>query len=254
MLIDSTALIAQGTLWGLGIFSIVTWVLILLKGIQQTRVGVANRRYKKAFWGAANLNAAVEVNEGEGPASRLAQVGFGALREADLANERGANDLEHSGERQDVLERYLRQQLQKERHSLDSGLAVLASIGSTAPFVGLFGTVWGIMHALHDIGQRGSASLDVVAGPIGEALVATGIGIAVAVPAVLGYNFFVRRVKLIGADLEDFATDLVNLAQRSQFRLQKLTAPKSSSAKENGGGKENGSGLKSGASTPEVFA
>jgi biopolymer transport protein ExbB len=123
-----------------------------------------------------------------------------------------------------VLERYLRQQLQKERHALDSGLAILASIGSTAPFVGLFGTVFGIMRALTDIGKAGSASLDVVAGPIGEALVATGIGIAVAVPAVLAYNYFVRRVKLIGADLEDFATDFVNLAQRSQFRLRKAPA------------------------------
>ncbi|MET0379229.1 MAG: MotA/TolQ/ExbB proton channel family protein, partial [Spongiibacteraceae bacterium] len=215
---DSTVLIHQGTLWALGIFSIATWLLIFVKGVQQGRVGAANRRYKKAFWGAANLSAAVDVNEGEGPASRLAKAGFGALREADVAS-----DLEHSGERQDVLERYLRQQLQRERHSLDSGLAILASIGSTAPFVGLFGTVWGIMHALHDIGERGSASLDVVAGPIGDALVATGIGIAVAVPAVLAYNFFVRRLKLISADLEDFATDLVNLAQRSQFRLHKST-------------------------------
>jgi len=242
MLNVSTALIVDGTLWTLALFSIATWTLILIKGLQQVRVGAANRRYKKAFWGAANLSAAAAVDDGEGPASRLAQAGFGALREADVAN-----DLEHSGDRQDVLERYLRQQLQKERHSLDSGLAILASIGSTAPFVGLFGTVWGIMHALHDIGQRGSASLDVVAGPIGEALVATGIGIAVAVPAVLAYNFFVRRVKLLGADLEDFATDLVNIAQRSQFRLQKTTPPQAAVAnKESAIGKSIGAG--------EVFA
>jgi biopolymer transport protein ExbB len=247
MLADSTVLIHQGTLWALGLFSIATWVLIFIKGVQQTQVGSANRRYKKAFWGASNLNAAVAVNEGEGPTSRLAQVGFGALREAD-----NATDLEHSGERQDVLERYLRQQLQKERHSLDNGLAVLASIGSTAPFVGLFGTVWGIMHALHDIGQRGSASLDVVAGPIGDALVATGIGIAVAVPAVLAYNFFVRRVKLISADLEDFATDLVNLAQRNQFRLQKVGNP-AASAKD-GSLKDNVLGKTATANNGEVYA
>jgi biopolymer transport protein ExbB len=212
---NSTALIHNGTLWLLGVFSIVTWLLVVIKGVQQTRVKSANRRYQRAFWSASDLNTAAAVSEGEGPASRLARAGFGALREAEVAT-----DLEHSGERQDVLERYLRLQLQRERHSLDSGLAVLASIGSTAPFVGLFGTVWGIMHALHDIGQRGSASLDVVAGPIGDALVATGIGIAVAVPAVLAYNYFIRGLKLIGADLEDFATELVNLAQRSQFRLQ----------------------------------
>ncbi|MDB6062218.1 MAG: MotA/TolQ/ExbB proton channel [Verrucomicrobiaceae bacterium] len=240
---NSTALIHNGTLWLLGLFSIATWLLILVKGVQQTRVKAANNRYKKAFWGAANLNAAVAVDEGDSPASRLAKVGFGALREADVAN-----DLEHSGERQDVLERYLRQQLQRERHSLDSGLAILASIGSTAPFVGLFGTVWGIMHALHDIGQKGSASLDVVAGPIGDALIATGIGIAVAVPAVLAYNFFIRRLKLIGADLEDFATELVNLAQRSQFRLQKGSAVQNGAS-----GKESGA-VKGVSNNGEVFA
>ncbi|HEY3697684.1 MAG TPA: MotA/TolQ/ExbB proton channel family protein [Spongiibacteraceae bacterium] len=227
MFSNSTALIHNGTLWLLGLFSIATWLLLIIKGVQQARVKAANRRYQKAFWGATDLNAAVAVKEGEGPASRLAQVGFGALREAEVAT-----DLEHSGERQDVLERYLRQQLQRERHKLDSGLAILASIGSTAPFVGLFGTVWGIMHALHDIGQRGSASLDVVAGPIGDALVATGIGIAVAVPAVLAYNYFIRGLKLIGADLEDFATELVNLAQRSQFRLQPLNTNKLQAIKE----------------------
>lgn len=219
MLDNSTAFIHNGTLWLLGIFSIATWLLVVIKAVQQSRVKSANRRYKRAFWGASDLNAAVSVSEGEGPASRLAQVSFGALREAEVAT-----DLEHSGERQDVLERYLRLQLQREKQSLESGLAILASVGSTAPFVGLFGTVWGIMHALHDIGQRGSASLDVVAGPIGDALIATGIGIAVAVPAVLAYNYFIRGLKLIGADLEDFATELVNLAQRSQFRLQPLPA------------------------------
>lgn len=219
MLDNSTAFIHNGTLWLLGLFSIATWLLVVIKAVQQSRVKSANRRYKRAFWSASDLNAAVSVNEGEGPASRLAQVSFGALRETE-----GATDLEHSGERQDVLERYLRLQLQREKQSLESGLAVLASVGSTAPFVGLFGTVWGIMHALHDIGQRGSASLDVVAGPIGDALIATGIGIAVAVPAVLAYNYFIRGLKLIGADLEDFATELVNLAQRSQFRLPSAPA------------------------------
>ncbi|HEX6591428.1 MAG TPA: MotA/TolQ/ExbB proton channel family protein, partial [Moraxellaceae bacterium] len=116
-------------------------------------------------------------------------------------------------------ERRLRQQIQKERRSLESGLAVLASIGSTAPFVGLFGTVFGIIHALSAISASGSASIDVVAGPIGEALIATGIGIAVAVPAVLAYNFFVRRLKSIAADLDDFASDFVSLAQKAGFRL-----------------------------------
>jgi biopolymer transport protein ExbB len=99
-------------------------------------------------------------------------------------------------------------------------LAILASIGSTAPFVGLFGTVWGILHALVDIGRTGSASLEVVAGPIGEALIATGLGIGVAVPAVLAYNFFVRRLKISAAYLDDFATDYIKITRKAAFRLK----------------------------------
>ncbi|NQD58352.1 MotA/TolQ/ExbB proton channel family protein, partial [Pseudomonas sp. CM25] len=117
------------------------------------------------------------------------------------------------------LERALRQQIVRERRSLETGLAVVASIGSTSPFIGLFGTVWGIMEALEGISAAGSASLETVAGPIGAALVATGVGIAVAVPAVLVYNYFLRRLKLTAADLDDFAHDFYSLAQKSAFRV-----------------------------------
>ena len=102
--------------------------------------------------------------------------------------------------------------------TLEQGLAMLASIGSTAPFVGLFGTVWGIMHALEGISKAKSASLDVVAGPIGEALVATAIGIAAAIPAVLAYNYFLRKMKLCEAELDYFATDFFNLAVKSSLK------------------------------------
>ncbi len=213
--------IVDGTLWALVLFSVATWALIFVKGIQNLRIGFFSRRFKRAFWRASDLSTAAAIKDDRAPTARLAQAGFSALREADGA----AHDLEHEGDRQYVLERYLRQQLQKERHGLESGLAILASIGSTSPFVGLFGTVWGIMHALHDIGKNGSASLETVAGPIGEALLATGVGIAVAVPAVLAYNYFVRRVKLVSADLEDFATDLINIAQRNNFRVTTIAAP-----------------------------
>ena len=104
----------------------------------------------------------------------------------------------------------MRQQIQKEKARLDSGLGWLASIGSTAPFVGLFGTVWGIIHALKDISAKGSASLEVVAGPIGEALIATAIGIAVAIPAVIAYNFFLRQNRRIVAVLDHLASDFLH--------------------------------------------
>lgn len=110
------------------------------------------------------------------------------------------------------MEQSLREQLLKEQHAMEGGLTMLASIGSTAPFVGLFGTVLGIMHAMHDITKSGSTSLEVVAGPIGDALVATAVGIGVAVPAVLAYNFFLRRVKKQRAGLDNFVMGFMHVA------------------------------------------
>jgi biopolymer transport protein ExbB len=209
-------LIVQGSLYALVLFSIVTWVLILAKGVQHYRVGKRDKQFTRQFWSASTLDAASALASDASPKSRLANVGFEVLN----VSESGAgNDLEHSWDRQELLERHLRQQIQKEYQSLESGLAVLASIGSTAPFVGLFGTVFGIIHALGAIGKSGSASIDVVAGPIGEALIATGVGIAVAVPAVLAFNFYVRRLKVTAAELDNYATDFVNLAQKNGFRV-----------------------------------
>ncbi|QAU33958.1 MotA/TolQ/ExbB proton channel family protein [Janthinobacterium sp. 17J80-10] len=223
MSIINTQLIVEGTLWSLIAFSVATWTLIVVKAVQHFRLKQQNRRYLKLFWGAKDFQAAANLGaEAVGPVARLAGAGFTALKQAGS----GVHDLEHSGERQELLERHLRQQIQKERRSLETGHAVLASIGSTAPFVGLFGTVWGIMQALTAISKTGSAGLDVVAGPIGEALLATGIGIAVAVPAVLAYNYFSRRLKAVWGDLDDFGADFINLAQRADFRIEPAAAAK----------------------------
>jgi biopolymer transport protein ExbB len=215
-------LIVQGALYGLVLFSIVTWVLILAKGVQHARVGKQDKQFTQKFWSANSLDAATALGSDASPKSRLANVGFEALYVNDTDG--SGSDLEHSWDRQELLERQLRQQIQKEYQSLESGLAVLASIGSTAPFVGLFGTVFGIINALGAIGKSGSASIEVVAGPIGEALIATGIGIAVAVPAVLAFNYYVRRLKVKAAELDNFATDFVNLAQKNGFRVTKAAA------------------------------
>jgi biopolymer transport protein ExbB len=96
----------------------------------------------------------------------------------------------------------------------EKGLSILSSIGSTAPFVGLFGTVWGIVNALSTISASGQATIDIVAGPIGEALIATAIGIGVAIPSVVAYNYFLRRIKLLITDVENFSEDLIRLASR----------------------------------------
>jgi biopolymer transport protein ExbB len=216
------------SLWTLGIFSVATWALILIKTVQHWRNSWANRDFAKRFWSAPNLQAAADISTAKegGRASalrRIAASGFNGLAADSHHGEE--HDLEHSWDRHEQLQRNLAQQLKRERRTLDAGLAVLASVGSTAPFVGLFGTVWGIMTAMHDIGKNGNASIDVVAGPIGEALIATGIGIAVAIPAVLAYNYFLRRLKATLADYDDFAHDFLNLAQRASYRLERSIRP-----------------------------
>jgi len=222
----TSALIVDGTLWVLIAFSVATWALILIKGIQHLRISHHNRIYSKKFWGAHDFQAAAALEDNKGPAARVADVGFTTLIEADGGTT--THDLEHTGDRQELLDRRLRQQMQKERGALESGLSILATIGSISPFVGLFGTVWGIMGALTSISKSGSASLEVVAGPIGEALIATAVGIAVAVPAVIGYNFFIRRNKVIWAFLDDFAIDFVHLALKTSFLIKRpAVAPRS---------------------------
>lgn len=202
-------LIVKGTLVLLVVFSIVTWALVAVKGLSSGRARRQDARLIRDLGDAPGLPSTETLRKHDGPTTRVAQAGLATW--ADAGAGASAESIEVP---RDLLERSLRRQIQRERHATESGLAVLASIGTTSPFVGLFGTVWGIMHALKSISSAGSASLDVVAGPIGEALVATGIGIAVAVPAVLSYNFFVRRLKLQAAHLEDFANGLVTSALR----------------------------------------
>ncbi|RON19320.1 MotA/TolQ/ExbB proton channel family protein [Pseudomonas frederiksbergensis] len=208
--------IEHAVIWLLILFSVATWGLALLKGVQFTRLKTQDRKFHKHFWAASSLDSAAELAHSQpGAAARVALAGYAAIQVSDNQN----TDLSQSINHQDRLERALRQQIVRERRSLESGLAILASVGSTSPFIGLFGTVWGIMSALKGISAAGSASLETVAGPIGAALVATGVGIAVAVPAVLVYNYFLRRLKLTAADLDDFAHDFYNLAQKNAFRV-----------------------------------
>jgi len=204
--------VIDATLYILLVFSLITWTLIFFKIWQFAKNSAYNRQYNTAFWDAADLKAAEQIpaDQARGPKARIAASGFTWL--AEMNHPATASSLKFRGSPQDLLEQNLRKQTQAEQQRMESGLTMLASIGSTAPFVGLFGTVMGIMHAMHDISQKGSASLDVVAGPIGDALIATAIGIAVAVPAVLAYNFFLRRAKHHRAALENFVDGFLHIA------------------------------------------
>ena len=204
-------MIIDATLYTLLVFSVTTWTLIFFKVWQFFNNRRCNERFESAFWGLADLKQikTLPPELAQGSQARIAHVGLTWLEE----HQRSAGKiLKHCGDSAELLEQSLRVSVQQEQHTMESGLTLLASIGSTAPFVGLFGTVLGIMNAMHDITASGSSSLDVVAGPIGDALVATAIGIAVAVPAVLAYNFFLRRVKVQRLQLENFVASFLSVA------------------------------------------
>jgi len=215
----STSPAVTVTLWVLIAFSLATWTIIARKALLQWRLKRLNRVFTETFWKTADLkHAETSATALDGPLARVAQAGFNALTDLRRGIE---HTLQFSGDARDILEAALKQQIQKEHQTLESGLMILASVGSTAPFVGLFGTVWGIMNALTDISKAGTASLDVVAGPVGEALIATAIGIAAAVPAVLAYNYGLRRVRLYLAEMEDFAANFLRVAVTSSLAAKR---------------------------------
>lgn len=208
---SSSNWIVDLTLLGLMLLSIATWSIAVFKYRAfrtETRQSqnFLEQLGKERNWGQREMLA----NQGHGSFAQLAQVGFATCRE--LAGEEGHGC--DAQELQEILERELRKQLQAMNRRRERGLAELASIGSTAPFIGLFGTVWGIMNALKTITATGQASIDVVAGPIGEALIATAVGIATAIPAVLAYNYFLRQQRVHVTDLDGFLDDFVRRAMR----------------------------------------
>ncbi|PWC19567.1 MotA/TolQ/ExbB proton channel family protein [Brenneria corticis] len=216
------------TIWLLIAFSVITWSFVIIKITQFHRVKRHDRRFLAAFWHADSLQEVQSRHhQYVGAAANVAQAGLSSLNIDSELNRGLVQEIDF----QDRFERALRHQILRESRALESGLALIASIGSISPFVGLFGTVWGIMDALQSISSAGSASLETVAGPVGAALLATGIGIAVAVPAVLAYNYFLRRVKSTVAKLDDFAHDFYNIVQKNGFRLT-AAAPQAASAEQ----------------------
>ena len=185
--------------------SVLSWCVIIIKGLGILRVQGQARKVP-GFWHNADLDAALgSLGSGAGnPFKLVAEEG----REAAAHYRATTPQLHDSLDINDWIRSALNHSIDNITARLQSGLVILASVGSTAPFVGLFGTVWGIYHALMSIGQAGQASIDKVAGPIGEALIMTGFGLAVAIPAVLGYNVLVRGNKAILGRLHRFAHDL----------------------------------------------
>jgi len=185
--------------------SLASWMVILFKVMDLIRYKKLARQ-AEGFWHSADFAEGLARlgPQEDNPFRNLAEEG----REAAAHHRKTREHLHDSLDISDWLTRCLRNSIDHANARLQAGLAVLASVGSTAPFVGLFGTVWGIYHALLSIGVAGQATIDKVAGPIGEALIMTALGLAVAIPAVLGYNALVRGNKSVQGKLNSFAHDL----------------------------------------------
>jgi biopolymer transport protein ExbB len=191
--------------------SLASWLVILIKALDLRQYWVQARRCE-AFWHAPDFDAAMKAlgDDAANPFKQLAQTGRDATQHLQAASTdaSAAAHLRDQFDLSDWVTRELRNAIDESTAKLQSKMTILASVGSTAPFVGLFGTVWGIYHALLGIGVAGQATIDKVAGPVGEALIMTALGLAVAIPAVLGYNALVRGNKRIVLKLNRFAHDL----------------------------------------------
>ncbi|HYN54089.1 MAG TPA: MotA/TolQ/ExbB proton channel family protein [Methylotenera sp.] len=193
------------------VMSVASWYLIVTKGIQAWRMRSAFSAYAKKFWSASSLASAIKSNDNIALAN-LAKQSIAATEhhQQHTAKNAGIAAIDAIS-KDEFIARAMNRSISEESAKLENGLTVLASVGSVSPFVGLFGTVWGIYHALASISQSGQATLDKVAGPVGEALIMTALGLAVAIPAVLAYNALVRSNRVLISQIEHFGYELHTL-------------------------------------------
>src|SRR3954468_7858116 len=211
-------LIAQATFGILVIMSAASWYVLFVKLFEQQKIVREGRRARTAFWQAGTLRDGAQKLEKNGAYRQIVDDGILALEQHDK--------LTDPIDQHDWMLNSLARSQGAITSRLSSGLALLATVGSTAPFVGLFGTVVGIYRALIKIGAAGQASIDTVAGPVGESLIMTALGLAVAVPAVLAYNWLMRRNKAIIEELARFGNDLHGyMVPGGWVKPQVMTAP-----------------------------
>jgi biopolymer transport protein ExbB len=190
------------------LMSIASWYLIFTKALARWMEQRRSAGFLEIFWNAPSLGAVQRRLEERHPDEPFSHLAWHAIVASQHHQRHGGSRLNEAGSTSEFLTRAMRRVIDEDTARLESGLTLLASVGSTAPFIGLFGTVWGVYHALVAIGLSGQGTLDKVAGPVGEALIMTALGLAVAIPAVLAYNTLVRSNRLVLARLDAFAHDL----------------------------------------------
>ena len=200
------------------IFSLASWSIVIMKQLMFTKARLASLDFLDAFWDSKTLNEAYESARefALSPEATVFVAGFNELKKISAARSAGtvAPTLEMQLATMDNLKRAVRKAQFLESDRMARSVSFLATTGSATPFIGLFGTVWGIMTSFQDIGVRGSASLAVVAPGISEALVATAAGLAVAIPAVIFYNYYSNKLAEVESNVESFSTDFINLIER----------------------------------------
>jgi biopolymer transport protein TolQ len=220
-LIWNSGLVVKLVLLILIFFSVISWGIILTKHLQLARLSVSNSTFLDVFWNAKSLDSIyTDIDRYKSsPLSQVFKAGYMELQhiaESRLRAKEGDGPLALSG--LDNVSRALRKASDNEISRLEGRAGFLATVGSTSPFIGLFGTVWGIMTAFQNIGNTGAASLAVVAPGISEALIATAIGLGAAIPAVMAYNYFVGKFRKQDLEINNFSADFLNIVKRNFFK------------------------------------
>jgi biopolymer transport protein ExbB len=188
--------------------SVASWAILAVKGLTLVVRRRRSEAFLNLFWNATSLDAVADEVATHGATEPFSHLAAHAMHAQAHHARFGAAKLEEAGSSSAFVTRTIKKVLDEETTRLENGLTLLATVGATAPFVGLFGTVWGVYHALVAIGMSGAGTLDKVAGPVGEALIMTGLGLAVAIPAVMGYNWLTRANRVVLAKLDAFAHEL----------------------------------------------
>lgn len=208
-------LIVQFVLLVLVAMSVGCWVIIINKALLLRSAAVQSKAFLDLFWASRRLDQVYEKagNFGQSPIASVFRSGYVELHKLTSDTEKNPHGQMDLGGI-DNLTRSLRRATSVELTSLERLVPVLATTGSTAPFIGLFGTVWGILRAFQKIGETGSASIQVVGPDIAHALIATAVGLAAAIPAVIAYNYFVTRIKVLASEMDNFSSDFLNIVKR----------------------------------------
>ena len=225
-MVSNAGLMVQLVLLTLLIFSLASWSIIIIKSIYIRRAFRESAQFTDLFWKSKSLTDAFnQANRfSSSPISRIYRIGYLELTKLGRTGPSESEDEPESPGMtghlmgMDNVKRALRRAITTETTRASQMVPFLATSGNTTPFIGLFGTVWGIMNSFHGIGLRGSASLAVVAPGISEALVATAAGLAVAIPSVIAYNYFMQKIRTLESELHSFSADFLNIIERELLR------------------------------------